>query len=55
MGPSRIFWTDSTSASQPEKITLKGVRVSCVYYQGKCLYEKKSENLFNDPLTLSIS
>ena len=32
MGCSRICW-NSTSALQPEEITLKGSRVSCVYYQ----------------------
>ena len=33
MGPSRICWNDTTSALQPEEITLKGTRVPCVYYQ----------------------
>ena len=33
MGPSRICWNGTTSASQPEEITSKGTRVSCVYYQ----------------------
>ena len=32
MGPSRSCWNGTTSALQPE-ITLKGTRVSCVYYQ----------------------
>ena len=32
MGPSRSCWND-TSALQPEEITSKGTRVSCVYYQ----------------------
>ena len=32
MGPSRSCW-NSTSALQPEEITLKGTRVSYVYYQ----------------------
>ena len=32
MGPSRSCW-NSTSALQLEEITLKGTRVSCVYYQ----------------------
>ena len=32
MGPSRSCW-NGTSALQPEEITLKGIRVSCVYYQ----------------------
>ena len=33
MGPFRSCWNDTTSAFQPEEITLKGTRVSCVYYQ----------------------
>ena len=33
MGPSRSCWNDTTSALQPEEITSKGTRVSCVYYQ----------------------
>ena len=33
MGPSRSFWNAKTSALLPEEITLKGTRVSCVYYQ----------------------
>ena len=33
MGPSRSCWNGRTSALQPEEITLKGTRVSCVYYQ----------------------
>ena len=33
MGPSRGFWNGTTSAVQPEEITSKGTRVSCVYYQ----------------------
>ena len=32
IGPSRSRW-NGTSALQPEEITLKGTRVSCVYYQ----------------------
>ena len=32
MGPSISFW-NGTSALHPEEITLKGTRVSCVYYQ----------------------
>ena len=32
MGPGRSCW-DGTSALQPEEITSKGTRVSCVYYQ----------------------
>ena len=33
MGPCRSCWNDTTSALQPEEITSKGTRVSCVYYQ----------------------
>ena len=40
MGPYRSCWNGTTSALQPEEITWKGTRVSCVYYQWKCPYEK---------------
>ena len=43
MRPSRSCWNGTTSALQPEEITLKGTRVSCVYYQWKCSYEKSLE------------
>ena len=33
MGPFRSCWNGRTSALQPEEITSKGTRVSCVYYQ----------------------
>ena len=33
MGPSRSCWNGTRSALQPEEITSKGTRVSCVYYQ----------------------
>ena len=33
MGPSRRCWNSRTSALQPEEITSKDTRVSCVYYQ----------------------
>ena len=33
MGPSRSFCNGTTSALQPEEITSKGTRVSCVYTQ----------------------
>ena len=33
MGPSRSCWNGTRSALQPEEITWKGTRVSCVYYQ----------------------
>ena len=33
MGPCRSCWNGTTSALQPEEITPKGTRVSCVYYQ----------------------
>ena len=38
MGPSRSCWNGTRSALQPEEITSKGARVSCVYYQWKCSY-----------------
>ena len=43
MGPSRSCWNGTTSALQPQEVTLKGARVSYVYYQYKCLYEKSLE------------
>ena len=50
IGPSRSCWNGTTSGLQPEEITSKGKRVSCLYYQQKCPCEKKkSGNLFNDP------
>ena len=33
MGSSRSCWNSTTSALQPEEITSKGTRISCVYYQ----------------------
>ena len=33
MGPTRRCWNNTISALQPEEITWKGTRVSCVYYQ----------------------
>ena len=42
MRPSRSCW-NSTSALQQEEITSKRTRVSCVYYQWKCPYEKSLE------------
>ena len=47
MGPFRSCW-NGTSALQPEEITLKGTRVSCVI-SIKLLQQKKSGNLFYDP------
>ena len=41
MRPSRGCWND-TSALQPEKITSKVTRVSCVYYQIKVSKTKKT-------------
>ena len=32
-GAFQICWNDTTSALQPEEITSKRTRVSCVYYQ----------------------
>ena len=43
MGPSRSYWNGTTSSLQPEEITSNGTRVSCVYYQQKCSYEKRLE------------
>ena len=42
IGSSWSCWND-TSAMQPEEITSKGTRVSRVYYQWKCPYEKSLE------------
>ena len=33
IGPSRSCWNGTTCALEPEEITSKGTRVSCVYYQ----------------------
>ena len=33
MEPSRSCWNGTTSELQPEEITSKGTRVSCLYYQ----------------------
>ena len=46
---SKSCWNGTTSALQPEENSSKGTRVSCVYSQLKCPYEKKSGNLFNEP------
>ena len=54
MGPSRSYSNDTISVLQPEEITSKGTRVSCVYNQYKCPYEE-SGNLFNDPRLYIIS
>ena len=43
MGPSRSCWNGTTSGLQPEEITSKGTRASCMYYQWKCPYEKSLE------------
>ena len=43
MGPSRSCCNGTTSALQPEEISSKGTRVSWVYYQWKCPYEKSLE------------
>ena len=43
IGPSKSCWNCTTSALQLEEITLKGTRVSCVYYKKKCPYEKSLE------------
>ena len=43
MGPLRSCWNGTKSSLQLEEITSKGTRVSCVYYQSKCPYEKSLE------------
>ena len=43
MEPSRSYWNGTTSVLQPMAIPSNGTRVSCVYYQEKCLYEKSLE------------
>ena len=43
MEPFKSCWNGTTSALQSEEITLKGTRVSCVYYQWKCPYKKSLE------------
>ena len=40
MGPSRSCWNCTASALQVEEITLKGIRVSCVYYAKESFYIK---------------
>ena len=32
MAPRRSYWNGTTNALQPEEITWKGTRASCVYY-----------------------
>ena len=48
-GPSRGCWNGTTSVLQLDEISLKGTRVSSVYYQFKRPYEKKSGNLSYEP------
>ena len=43
-GAFQKLLVSTISALQPEEITLKGARVSCVDYQYKCPYEKSLEN-----------
>ena len=50
MGPSRSCWNGTTSALQPEEITLKGTSFMCIL-SIKVPIRKKSGNLFNDPRT----
>ena len=50
MGPSRSCCNGTTSALQPEEITSKGTRVSCVYNQ-KLPIRKESGNLSYAPRT----
>ena len=54
-GHSRTFWNGSTSALQVEEITSKGNRVSWVYYQWKCPYEKSLETYLMILVCLSDS
>ena len=49
-GAFQKFCNGTTSALQPEEITWKGTRVSCVYYQQKCPYEKKSRKFVHHSL-----
>ena len=47
MRTSRSCWNGTTSALQPEEITLKGTRVSCVYYcDGKSTKIPKRDFIF---------
>ena len=50
-GAFRSCSNGTTSALQPEEITLKGTTYVCTIY--KSAHTKKSENLFNDPRILS--
>ena len=43
MESSRSCWNGTTRALQLEEITSKETRVSCVYYQYRCPYEKSLE------------
>ena len=43
-GAFQKLFNSTTSALQLEEITSKGTRISCVYYQYKCPYEKRLEN-----------
>ena len=52
LGPSRSCWN---GALQPEEITWKGTRVSCVYYQEKCPYEKSLETYLMILVCIKIS
>ena len=42
-GTFQYLLNGTISALQPEDSTLKETRVSCVYYQKKCPYEKSLE------------
>ena len=44
VGPSRSCWNGTTSALQLGEITSKWTRVSCLYFQWKCPYEKSLQN-----------
>ena len=46
MGPSRSCWNGTTSALQPDEITSRGTRVSCVYCDVKNLLLSQNGTLF---------
>ena len=54
MGSCRKCWNGTTCALQPEDITSKGTRVSCVL-SIKVPMRKNSGNLFNDPRTYALT
>ena len=52
MGSFRSCWNVTRRALQPEEITSNGIRVSCVYYQYNCLYEKSLETYWRHLVTI---